>query len=93
MLYAGTGGGVYRSADGGATWTNVSTSLTATSTNVTLAATGTVAFRVRAVDRAGNVGAWRTGPTLTPRLVQESSTAITYAGAWSSGSSAIPGSS
>jgi hypothetical protein len=40
-------------------------------------------FRVRAVDNAGNTGAWATGSVLTPRLVQDSSKAITYRGEWS----------
>ena len=39
-------------------------------------------YRVRAVDRAGNVGAWTAGPTVAPRLVQQSRPTIHYGGAW-----------
>lgn len=43
-------------------------------------------FRVRAFDAAGNASAWAVGPILRVRKVQESSTAIRYAGTWSRGS-------
>jgi serine protease len=45
-------------------------------------------FRVRAIDAAGNASAWAVGPILHVRKVQESSTAIRYAGTWSRGSAA-----
>jgi len=76
-----------RSTDGGTTWANVSTTLTTTSTNLTVASSGTIRFRVRAVDRAGNIGAWATGAVLSPRLVQQSSTAIAYTSTWTSATS------
>ena len=41
-------------------------------------------FRVRAVDRAGNVGAWATGPAITSALNDETWRGITYAGRWTS---------
>jgi serine protease len=45
-------------------------------------------FRVRAIDAAGNASTWATGPIFRVRKVQESSTAIRYAGTWSRGSAA-----
>jgi cytochrome c peroxidase len=71
-----------RSTDGG-TWMTVSSSLTAPYADVPVPSSGTVRFRVRAVDRAANTGAWATGQTLTPRLFEQSSTSVTYAGTWS----------
>ncbi len=77
---------LYRSTNGGA-WTAVSTSLTSKSTIVTAASTGTVRYRVRAVDAANNAGAWTDGLTLSPRLTQQSSTAVKYSGTWTNASS------
>ncbi|MEA2520034.1 MAG: hypothetical protein QOF49_2114, partial [Chloroflexota bacterium] len=77
-----------QSTDGGTTWTSLSTSLTSPALNVLSAPGATVRFRVRSIDRAGNAGAWITGPLLSPLLVQQTSTAIRYAGAWSTSSSA-----
>jgi hypothetical protein len=71
-----------RTTDGGATWPTVSSSLTTRSAAVSAAASGTVRYRVRAVDKAGNPGAWAYGPTLSPRRVQQSSTAVKYGGTW-----------
>ena len=39
--------------------------------NVVVASSGTVRFRVRAVDADGTIGAWVAGPTLSPRLIQQ----------------------
>jgi hypothetical protein len=39
-------------------------------------------FKVRARDRAGNVGGWQAGPALWPALVQQGSGALTYREAW-----------
>jgi alpha-tubulin suppressor-like RCC1 family protein len=73
-----------RSTNGGVTWTTVSTSLVTLSASVTVPSAGTIQFRVRAVDRADNIGAWATGRTLSARLVQQSSSAVKYAGTWTS---------
>ena len=64
--------------------------LTASPAATTVTAGGTVRFRVRAVDRAGNTGAWMTGPVLMPALVQTpaGTTGLTYAGTWSDAASA-----
>ncbi|HLM16488.1 MAG TPA: Ig-like domain-containing protein, partial [Acidimicrobiia bacterium] len=40
----------------------------------------TYVFRIRARDKAGNVGAWKAGPILTAALTQQSSSAVSYAG-------------
>jgi Phosphodiester glycosidase/Bacterial Ig-like domain (group 2) len=63
---------------------------TATTRSATLALAPGQAqrFRVRAIDWAGNVSAWATGPVLGPRLVQESSSAVRDAGRWKTGSGA-----
>jgi len=76
-----------KSTDGGTTWTSLSTTLTASPYATTVAPSGTVAFRVRAVDRADNVGAWMTGPVLNPRLVQETGPGLTYTGTWATSTS------
>jgi alpha-tubulin suppressor-like RCC1 family protein len=84
----GSGIGHYelaRSADRGMTWTTVATSLATPSVNLSFPSSGSARFRVRAIDRAGNVGAWATGPVLSPRLVQSSSSAVRYAGRWRTG--------
>jgi alpha-tubulin suppressor-like RCC1 family protein/subtilisin family serine protease len=81
---AGSGVATYtleRSTNGGP-WTSVASTLVTRSADVTVAASGTVRYRVRAVDKAGNVGPWATGPTLTPRTIQQSSTTIRYRGTW-----------
>jgi uncharacterized protein YkwD len=39
-------------------------------------------YRVRAWDAAGNRSAWAYGPTFVPRRTQQSSSAVTYGGAW-----------
>ncbi len=57
----------------------------ATDTSVTLAlAPGLVhRLRVRAVDRAGNLGAWATAGSFRLGAVQETSSAVVHTGAWS----------
>ena len=40
----------------------------------------TYRYEVRARDRAGNLGAWKVGPTLTPKLVQQSSASVVFSG-------------
>ena len=39
-------------------------------------------YQVRATDRAGNTGAWRTGAAFHLRLASERSSAVRYAGTW-----------
>ena len=81
------GSGIYRyevarSQNGGSSWVTVAPTLATTAYNATVASSGTVRYRVRAVDRAGNVGPWTAGPAVAPRLVQQSRPAIQYGGAW-----------
>lgn len=71
-----------QSTDGGA-WTSLSTALTATSLDRALGHGHSYRFRVRAVDAAGNVGAWMTGPTFRLTHYGESSASVTYTGSWS----------
>ena len=90
---ADAGSGVARyelakSIDGGKTWTTLSSSVTGTAFSLYLPPSGTVRFRVRAIDRAGNTGAWMTGPVLNPRIVQESGPGLAYSGTWTSATSA-----
>ena len=76
-----------RSTDAGLTWTVVSTSLTTPSTTLTAPSSGTVMFHARAIDAAGNTGDWVAGPALSPRLVQNGSTSVTYGGTWTGATS------
>lgn len=69
-----------RSVDAGKNWTSLSSSLVSVPYRTTTQPSGTLAYRVRAVDKAGNLSAWATGPVTNPRLLQES--ALSYAGTW-----------
>ena len=71
---------IERSVNGG-TWTAVATA-TGRSAIVTVAPSGTIRYRVRAIDKAGNTGTWAYSRTLSPRLVQQSSAAVRYGGRW-----------
>jgi subtilisin family serine protease len=71
-----------RSLDGGTTWSNVSSTLPGPVANLPAAPSGSVRYRVRAVDRAGNLGAWLTSARLSPRLIQNTSRAIVYSRGW-----------
>jgi hypothetical protein len=84
---AGGGSGIdryqlARSRDRGTTWTTVSSSLGTPTANVTTPASGTIRFRARAVDAAGTIGPWKSGPVLTPRLVQHTADAVLVTGSW-----------
>jgi hypothetical protein len=72
---------VERQANGGS-WSTVYWSTTATSVNQALGVTATYRYRVRATDKAGNVGGWSLGPTIQAVPTQQDSTAVQYAGAW-----------
>jgi hypothetical protein len=78
-----------RSSNGGSTWTSVSGSMSSPTADVVVPSSGTVRFRVRAVDSFDRSGLWATGPTLTPRLVQQSSTAVRYGSGWTTTKSSL----
>jgi spore germination protein YaaH len=72
---------VQRSLDGG-TYATIAAGVPSASLAMSLETGHTYRFRVRARDRAGNVGAWVTGATTTPVLRQQTSTAIIWKGSW-----------
>jgi hypothetical protein len=83
---AGVGIGRYelqRSTDGGSYRAVGLSGATVTHANVSFEFGRSYRFRVRAVDRNGNVSAWKYGPTFSTGRSQETSGYITYAGAWS----------
>ena len=64
-------------------WTNVSLAVpTATSVDVSVTPGKNYTFRLRATDGAGNTGAWATTSTAKLSLRQETSTSVTYTGAF-----------
>jgi hypothetical protein len=78
---------VARSVNGGA-WARIATNVPTASLEVGLTPGSTYRFRVRARDNAGNVGKWATGPTLRPKLIQQTSSRIVWRKTWSGGSDA-----
>ena len=77
---------IAQSLDGGA-WSTVTLAQTAP-TNVRLLVAGhTYRFRVRAVDHAGNIGAWATGAVVRMAAYSELSSAVKYTGRWATSSS------
>lgn len=84
------GSGVYlyqvrKSTNGGSTWGTPTGWVSGPTFATTVAASGTARFSVRALDFAGNAGAWVSGSTLTPALAQTGS-GVTYGGTWSTSS-------
>ena len=76
------------STDGGSTWSplaHVNPNLS--SYDTTVAAGASVAFRLTATDKVGNVSAPVAGPSRTYSLVQQTG-GVTYVGAWSAASAA-----
>lgn len=73
---------VQRQVDGGS-WSTV-TLPSATSTGITQLETfgHRYRYRVLATDGAGNVGPWSYGPTMTPTLFQQTSSAFSYGASW-----------
>ena len=76
---------IQKSTDGGA-YSSVSTNATSSSLTTNLASGHMYRFRARGIDRAGNVGAWASGSTLRLSAYQQSSSAVRWAGTWSSAS-------
>jgi subtilisin family serine protease len=75
------------STNGGGSWTHLTSDLTSPSADLLLTPSGSLRFRVRSLDWPGHASAWATGPTFSPRLVQESAKAITYSDTWSTSTS------
>jgi len=78
---------VARSVDGGA-FATIASATTATSMDVNLTPGHSYRFRVRARDKAGNVGAWAASYTWNTSLVQNQSASVVYGGTWAGSSSA-----
>lgn len=73
-----------RSVNGGS-WTTVALpSARATTMALTLTNGKTYRFRVRATDKAGNVGSWDYGPTFKPTRRGDASSTIRYSASWRS---------
>ena len=84
-----------RSLNGGA-WAAVALpSPAATVVGIDAKPGSTLRFRVKAIDKAGHVGAWAYGPTFKVALGSDANTAVKYAGAWTTAASstALGGSS
>jgi hypothetical protein len=54
--------------------------LTGTAISSGVASGHTYRYEVRARDRAGNVGAWKAGPTLRPALLQQTNSLVHFSG-------------
>ncbi len=74
---------VKRSRDGGA-YERIASAITATSLSTTMTPGHTYKFKVRARDKAGNIGSWTASSTWHAGLAQQTSGAVTYTGTWSS---------
>jgi hypothetical protein len=78
---------VQRSYDGAA-YATIASATTATSLDWTMTPGHTYKFRVRARDKAGNVGAWTTAYSWHAYLRQNSYASIGYTGTWATGANA-----
>jgi len=74
-------------ATNGGSWVSISSSLTSASAARSLAAGSSYRFRVRPVDRAGNIGSWAYGSTFTVGATQQTSSRISWSGTWKTGTS------
>ena len=78
---------VLEKSTNGGSWSTVSATIKSTSYSTSAASSGTVRFRVRAVNQNGIESSSATGPTLSGHLSQQTSTAISYSGTWRTASS------
>jgi hypothetical protein len=72
---------IQRRVDGG-TWTTMSSNVPGAYFSTAGSTGHTYQYRVRGIDRVGNVSAWVTGPTRTVASVSDASSAISYSGTW-----------
>jgi hypothetical protein len=72
---------VRRSTDGRA-WSGVTSSLRVAALTARVAPGHTYRFSVRAIDKAGNVGAWTNGATLRVTATQQSASSVRYRRTW-----------
>jgi hypothetical protein len=72
---------VWKTTNGGTSWTFVAQTRS-TSLNVTAAPGGSVQYRIRAWDKAGNRSAYKVGATIRPRLIQQSSSSVRFGRSW-----------
>ena len=72
---------VAKTTDGGAHWTSLGTTQKSSLDNY-VSASGSLQFRLRAIDWAGNRGSWVKGSVQSPRLVQQTSSNVTYSSGW-----------
>lgn len=70
-------------------WSSVSATLTSPVATPALATEHTYRFRVRAVDQAGNVGAWSYGDTFRVSRFSEGNSRILYSGTWSTSKASV----
>lgn len=78
---------VARSYDGGA-YKTIASATTAKAMNWTMNPGHTYRFKVRARDKAGNLGSWVYASTWSASLIQNTSTSVKYTGSWSAASGA-----
>ena len=73
----------------GGPFSTISTTLAGPSATIQVSPTGSRRFRIRAVDAVDRYSNWLTGPVVTPRLTQETSSAIAYSTGWTTTSSSV----
>lgn len=72
---------IARSTNGGASWTLLGSGQP-TYAAINQAASGSILYRVRAVDWAGNKGPWVRTSTLRPRIAQQTSPHVFFSSGW-----------
>jgi len=77
---------IARSVDGGS-YRVIASGVTGPTFKTSIKPGRTYRFKVRARDTLGNLGSWVTGPTLRPKLVQQTSSAVRWRGTWRGASS------
>jgi GH25 family lysozyme M1 (1,4-beta-N-acetylmuramidase) len=78
--------GLQRSVNGGS-WTTTLATTTATGADTSIPFGGNAVQRVRATDRKSNISAWLAGRIAKTAVFQQTSSAVTWSGPWSTSSS------